>query len=56
MESGQLQLTHLISHRLPPDQAPEIYQRILSSASGWLGVVIRWTDSLPASSPPSSPA
>ncbi len=56
MESGQLQLTHLISHRLPPDQASEIYQRIVSSASGWLGVVIRWPDSLPASSPPSSPA
>ncbi len=42
MESGQLQLTHLISHRLTPDEAPAMYQRILSSASGWLGVVVRW--------------
>ncbi len=42
MAEGQLRLDHLVTHQLPPAEAPAIYRRILIGASGWLGVVIRW--------------
>lgn len=42
MAEGQLQLDHLVTHQLPPEDAPAIYRRIVIGASGWLGVVIRW--------------
>lgn len=42
MMEGKLPLEHLVTQRLSPAEAPAIYQRILTGASGWLGVVIRW--------------
>lgn len=42
MASGQLQLGHLLTHVVPAEQAPAIYDLVLRSASGWLGVVFKW--------------
>ncbi|MEO6873983.1 MAG: zinc-binding alcohol dehydrogenase [Opitutaceae bacterium] len=42
MAAGQLRLGHLLTHIVPADQAPAIYDRLLQSASGWLGIVFKW--------------
>jgi len=43
LSSGQLQMTHLISHRVPATEAPALYQDLLASADDYLGVVFDWT-------------
>jgi len=42
MGAGQLKLAHLLTDVVPADQAPETYQRMLKSNSGWMGIVYRW--------------
>lgn len=42
MATGQLQLGHLLTHVVPVDQAPKLYEMILAGSTGWLGVVFKW--------------
>ncbi len=40
--SGDLQVDHLISHVAKPEQANELYQKILAGPSGWMSVFFDW--------------
>ncbi len=42
MASGELQLGHLLTHVVPAAQAPAIYEMLLKSSTGWLGIVFKW--------------
>lgn len=42
MATGELQLGHLLTHVVPVEQAPKIYDLILNGGPGWLGVVFQW--------------
>ena len=37
-----LAVDHLISHRIPYTQAPEIYARAAAGPEGWLGIILTW--------------
>ena len=37
-----LAVDHLISHRIPYTQAPEIYARAATGGEGWLGIILTW--------------
>lgn len=37
-----IQVDHLITHRMQPEQAPETYDMIARGGSDWLGVVFDW--------------
>jgi 2-desacetyl-2-hydroxyethyl bacteriochlorophyllide A dehydrogenase len=41
---GRVRLEHLITHRVPYRQAPEIYAMIRRGGSDWLGVVFTWDE------------
>ena len=40
--NGELDISHLITHRIPFYQAPEIYQKLLSDRSKTMGIVPKW--------------
>jgi len=42
MASGGLDLRHLVTHVVPAQQAPEIYEKVLAGSTGWLGIVFKW--------------
>ncbi len=42
MAEKQLSLDHLLTHLLPAEEAPAMYQHMLSASAGWLGIVFRW--------------
>lgn len=42
MSTGQLQLNHLITHRVPANQGPAMYEMLLRENKGWLGIVFEW--------------
>ena len=42
--SGQLEISHLISHVVSAYEAPDIYTQMLSGGENWLGVVFDWSD------------
>ncbi|MYC23127.1 MAG: zinc-binding dehydrogenase [Caldilineaceae bacterium SB0662_bin_25] len=37
-----LAVDHLISHRIPYTQAPEIYAQAAAGSEGWLGIILTW--------------
>lgn len=37
-----LAVDHLISHRIPYTQAPEIYAQAAAGGEGWLGIILTW--------------
>jgi threonine dehydrogenase-like Zn-dependent dehydrogenase len=43
MESGELEVNHLISHVADPVEADELYQKIVEGPAGWMGVFFDWT-------------
>ena len=45
--SGQLEISHLISHVVSVDEAPAIYRQMLSGGENWLGVVFDWSGKTP---------
>ncbi len=42
---GELRVDHLISHRVPYTDAPEMYAMIERGPTGWLAIVLDWTQS-----------
>ena len=42
MQRNELRVAHLISHRVPYDQAPAMYEMIARGPQGWLGIVLDW--------------
>ena len=42
MSTGQLQLGHLLTHVVPAEQAPKLYEMVLAGSAGWLGIVFKW--------------
>jgi 2-desacetyl-2-hydroxyethyl bacteriochlorophyllide A dehydrogenase len=40
--AGELDVRHLISHRIPHTEAPEVYRMLLEDRSQAMGVVIHW--------------
>ncbi|MDB6170595.1 MAG: Threonine dehydrogenase [Verrucomicrobia bacterium] len=42
MAEGRLQFQHLLTHVIPADEAPAMYERMLRESKGWLGVVFAW--------------
>ena len=42
--SGELKVDHLISHVAKPEQANELYQKILAGPTGWMAVFLDWED------------
>ena len=45
MARGELRVDHLISHRVPYTGAAEMYALIEQGPTGWLAIVLDWTDS-----------
>ena len=45
IEAGKLQIDPLISHLAKPEQAPEIYEKLLNRDESVVGVVFDWTAS-----------
>ncbi len=43
LASGQLRLDNLLTHIVPVEQAPGIYDMILRGGAGWLGIVLKWS-------------
>ncbi len=41
--AGRLKVGHLISHRVPPEEAPALYRRLLEGERSITGALIRWT-------------
>jgi threonine dehydrogenase-like Zn-dependent dehydrogenase len=39
---GIIKIAPLITHRFSPDEAPEVYRRLLTGDSEVLGVVFKW--------------
>lgn len=42
LADGRIRVNDMITHRAEPEQAPEIYSRIVEDPSGLLGVVFKW--------------
>ena len=42
MATGQLHVGHLVTHVVPVDQAPKLYEMVLGGSTGWLGIVFKW--------------
>ena len=42
--SGDLKVDHLISHVAKPEEADELYQKILAGPKGWMGIFFDWED------------
>ncbi len=45
--NGDLQVDHLISHVAKPEEANEIFQKILDGPEGWMSVFFDWTHKQP---------
>jgi len=43
LERDQVQVQHLITHRLPSRSAPKAYTMIHKGRPGWLGVILEWS-------------
>ena len=43
IESGDLDVDHLISHVSNPEDAGDLYQQILDGTQGWMGIFFDWT-------------
>jgi len=46
LKQGGLRVDPLITHRVGVDEAPSVYEKIISSTEEHLGVVINWDDSV----------
>lgn len=44
MGRGGLDVNHLVSHHVPYSHAPEMYAMISGGPTGWIGIVLDWTD------------
>ena len=44
IESGGLQVDYLISHVAKPEQAHELYQKVLAGTEGWMSILFDWED------------
>ena len=42
--TGDLKVDHLISHVAKPEEADELYQKILAGPKGWMGIFFDWDD------------
>ena len=42
--TGDLKVDHLISHVAKPEEADELYQKILAGPKGWMGIFFDWED------------
>jgi threonine dehydrogenase-like Zn-dependent dehydrogenase len=42
MASGELNLSHLLTHVVPAAEAPAVYEKVLAGSTGWLGIVFKW--------------
>jgi len=42
LQRGQMRVTDLITHRFPPEQAPQVYQMLLENRTATLGVLFDW--------------
>ena len=42
VRDGRLHVDHLISHRIKPDEAPAVYERLLQKDRAFVGVLIDW--------------
>ena len=42
MGTGQLSLEHLMTHVVPAEEAPQVYETILAGTTGWLGIAFSW--------------
>ena len=42
--AGDLKVDHLISHVAKPEEAGELYQKILAGPTGWMGIFFDWDD------------
>ena len=42
--TGDLKVDHLISHVAKPEEADELYQKILAGPEGWMGIYFDWDD------------
>ena len=42
--SGDLKVDDLISHVAKPEEANELYQKILAGTTGWMSVFFDWED------------
>ena len=42
--TGDLKVDHLISHVAKPEEANELYQKILVGPKGWMGIFFDWED------------
>jgi L-iditol 2-dehydrogenase len=42
MASGQLDLSHLLTHVVPASEAGATYEMILRGGTGWLGIAFKW--------------
>ncbi len=40
--SGRLRVDHLVSHRVPIEQAPTLFEQMAQGPRGWLGVIFEW--------------
>jgi threonine dehydrogenase-like Zn-dependent dehydrogenase len=41
---GKMNVDDLVTHRLSPSEAPQIYQSLLKDRSNALGVIFNWLD------------
>ncbi len=44
IESGALEIDHLISHVAKPEEADELYRLIVEGTQGWMGILFDWDD------------
>ena len=44
IESGDLEIDHLISHVAKPEEADELYRLIVEGTHGWMGILFDWDD------------
>ena len=42
--TGDLKVDHLISHVAKPEEAEELYQKIIAGPKGWMGIFFDWDD------------
>ena len=42
--TGDLNVDHLISHVAKPEDAEELYQKIIAGPKGWMGIFFDWDD------------
>ena len=40
--SGEIEVVHLVSHVVPPEEADEVYRMIAAGPTGWMSVFFDW--------------